>query len=89
MLEPAAFIFGGAFVKPLTKLSKAVERAGKGNLDFKINLKTGDEIEELAEAFNKMTDNLKKTTVSRDNKKKKYGGGGKDGCPKSLLPRLR
>ena len=32
-----------------------VERIGKGDLDFRLHIKTGDEIENLAEEFNKMT----------------------------------
>ncbi|MBU4344218.1 MAG: response regulator [Proteobacteria bacterium] len=39
---------------------------GKGGLDSRIELKTGDEIGELANSFNQMTEDLQETTVSRD-----------------------
>ncbi|MBL7131531.1 MAG: HAMP domain-containing protein [Candidatus Omnitrophica bacterium] len=55
-----------AILWPIKQLMSAVVKVGKGNLDAKIVLKTRDEFEELAEVFNKMTENLKKITVSRD-----------------------
>jgi len=51
---------------PIAKLEKAAAEIGRGELDDKIKIKTGDEIELLADSFNKMADNLKLTTVSRD-----------------------
>lgn len=42
-------------VGPLEKLRSGVERIGKGDLEYRLELKTGDEIEVLAEEFNKMT----------------------------------
>jgi len=44
---------------PILKLKEGVQIVGKGNLDYRLNIKTGDEIEELASAFNKMTEDLK------------------------------
>jgi signal transduction histidine kinase len=46
-------------VRPLRTLRQGVERIGSGNLDHHLNVKTGDEIEVLAEEFNKMTANLR------------------------------
>lgn len=46
------------FTTPLLKLKEATRHIGKGNLVEKISLKTGDEIEELADRFNTMTDDL-------------------------------
>ena len=40
---------------PLELLRKGTERIGGGDLDFRLNIKTGDEIEILADEFNKMT----------------------------------
>jgi methyl-accepting chemotaxis protein len=45
--------------KPLSELEKGVRIIGKGNLDYRVKIKTGDEIEQLAEEFNKMTGKLK------------------------------
>ncbi|HBA41269.1 MAG TPA: hypothetical protein DCZ05_16585 [Deltaproteobacteria bacterium] len=42
-------------VHPLQTLREGVERIGRGDLSLRIQLKTGDEIEVLAEEFNKMT----------------------------------
>ena len=41
-------------VRPLGTLRQGVERVAKGDLDFRLEVKTGDEIEILAEEFNKM-----------------------------------
>jgi len=46
------------FTTPLLKLKEATSNIGMGNLVEKISLKTGDEIEELADRFNTMTDDL-------------------------------
>src|SRR5262245_4491409 len=46
-------------VRPLQTLRQGVERIGSGNLDYHLNVKTGDEIEILADEFNKMTESLR------------------------------
>ncbi|MBN1526273.1 MAG: response regulator [Candidatus Omnitrophica bacterium] len=66
ILFPVAFIFGGIFVKPIKKLHEATEHIGKGELDYSAEIKTGDELEGLADAFNKMTENLRSSTTSID-----------------------
>jgi len=48
-------------VRPLRKLILGVREVGHGNLGEKIEVKSEDEIQELAEAFNKMTGGLKET----------------------------
>ena len=52
--------------KPLDKLTKGAEVIGKGNLEHRVEIKTKDEIGELAIAFNQMTEDLKKAIASRD-----------------------
>ena len=52
--------------KPLDELTKGAEIIGKGDLEYSVGIKSKDEIGQLAAAFNKMTDNLKKVTASRD-----------------------
>ncbi len=44
---------------PIKKLHKGTELISQGNLDYKLKIKTGDEIEKLAESFNRMTESLK------------------------------
>jgi signal transduction histidine kinase len=42
-------------VRPLETLRKGVERIGSGDMNSRLEMKTGDEIEVLAEEFNRMT----------------------------------
>ena len=51
---------------PLTRLNKGTEIIAEGNLDYKTNIRTPDEIGQLSTAFDIMSENLKKITVSRD-----------------------
>ena len=53
-------------VKPVKELAKGMEEVSKGNLDYKIEFNSKDEIGYLADSFKKMTDDLQKTTVSKD-----------------------
>lgn len=55
---------GGQFLnskllKPLITLTQGVKEISAGNIDKKIEIKTGDELQTLAENFNIMTDELK------------------------------
>ncbi len=52
--------------RPLSQLSLGTEIVGRGNLDYKINVRSKDEIGKLAAAFNMMTQNLRSITASRD-----------------------
>lgn len=54
------FIISLSITRPLSKLSQGVNEISKGNLDLKINVKSNDEIGELAESFNQMAGHLKK-----------------------------
>ena len=47
------------FVRPILSLTEGVNDIAQGNLDRKLDLRTGDEIERLAECVNAMTGNLK------------------------------
>lgn len=49
---------------PIHKLHKGTEVIAGGNLDYKIGIDTKDEIGQLSRAFDRMTENLKKTTAS-------------------------
>ena len=44
---------------PVLKLKEGAQILGEGNLDYRLKIQTGDEIEELASAFNKMAEDLK------------------------------
>ncbi len=49
----------GRFVRPILALTDGVREIAKGDFDKKLDIKTGDEIEELADSFNAMTEELK------------------------------
>ena len=51
---------------PIKKLMEATKKVSAGDLNFKVSVKTSDEIGVLADSFNKMIDDLQKITVSRD-----------------------
>lgn len=52
--------------KTLHQLIKDTEIIGGGNLDYELKVHTKDEFGKLSQAFNKMTENLKRITSSRD-----------------------
>ncbi len=55
-----------AITAPIHKLRKGIEIIGEGNLDTQIKIESNDEIGELAQSFNEMTVNLRRTTTSID-----------------------
>lgn len=61
-----SFLFARRLTKPVQLLNQIIERVGTGDLSARIDISTGDEIESLANSFNKMTEELQKITVSRD-----------------------
>lgn len=61
-----AFSIAQSISEPIKKLSKVAEIIGSGNLDYKIGTNLKDEIGQLSRSFDKMTQDLKQTTASRD-----------------------
>lgn len=61
-----SFFFATDMTRPIRKLVEGTNEIGKGNLDYRIEIKSHDEIGDLAASFNKMAEDLKKTTASRD-----------------------
>jgi signal transduction histidine kinase len=55
-------------VRPLQALREGVERISSGDLSSRLEIKTGDEIETLAEEFNKMTAHLKESQTGLERK---------------------
>jgi len=60
------FILSTLLVRHLHRLLLATRKVSEGNFSETIKIRSGDELEELATAFNSMTHDLKRTTVSRD-----------------------
>ncbi|MBI2596345.1 HAMP domain-containing protein [Candidatus Daviesbacteria bacterium] len=68
-----ALIFTGKIVGPVEQLYKASQAIARGNLDYRVLVATGDEIEDLAMQFNSMAgliknqiEELKKTDKLKD-----------------------
>jgi len=61
-----AFMITKVITKPISDLVRGTEIVSRGNLEYKVPVSTKDEIGCLALTFNKMTEKLFKTTVSRD-----------------------
>jgi len=59
-------IISNSISRHMKKLRDAVVKVGSGKLDTPIEIRTRDEIGELAAEFRNMTRNLKETTVARD-----------------------
>jgi signal transduction histidine kinase len=55
-------------VRPVRILREGVERIGAGDLGYRLDLKTGDEIEVLADEFNKMTAQLQESYAGLEQK---------------------
>jgi len=56
---PLGFLFGEVFTRPIKNLYNATQKIAAGDLDYKIEVKTGDEIEELADSFKNMVSKIK------------------------------
>ena len=54
--------------RPIQELRKDVATIGAGNLEHRADIKTGDEIEDLAVEFNKMTDALQNSYATLEQK---------------------
>ena len=54
-----SYLLAKKITGPIQKLEEGARIVGKGNLDHKLSIITGDEIEDLANTFNKMVNDLK------------------------------
>ena len=61
-----AVLFSRGIVRPVHKLKAGADEIGRGNLAFKIETHGPHEIAQLGQAFNRMTENLRQITASRD-----------------------
>lgn len=62
----ASFFISRSITRPIARLIGGTKIIGAGNLDYKLGSIATDEIGQLSLAFDKMTENLKKVTASRD-----------------------
>lgn len=56
-----SFHFGRQIAEPIAQLERGAERLTRGDLDYVLDIRTGDEIEQLAEKFNRMAAALKES----------------------------
>lgn len=62
----ASFLLAKLITKKLSKLRRATQQIASGNFNTRINIRSQDEIGLLASSFNSMTENLERTTVSKE-----------------------
>lgn len=61
-----SFLFVRLLMEPIERMRLGMHEIAKGNLNYYLNLRSGDELEDLADSFNVMIDTLRKTLVSKD-----------------------
>jgi signal transduction histidine kinase len=59
LLGIVAVFIAHRFTKPIQELQRGAKLIGFGNLDYRLTIPTGDEIEELSHEFNEMANKLK------------------------------
>ena len=64
----ASFFIARRVISPLATLREGAERIGAGDLSYRLDVKTGDEIETLADEFNKMTERLRESYAGLEQK---------------------
>ena len=65
ILTLASYIFfRRTITSPIISLRSAAIRVGRGNFEERINIKSGDELGDLAASFNQMTEDLKEFTAA-------------------------
>ncbi|MGB9679825.1 MAG: ATP-binding protein [Thermoanaerobacteraceae bacterium] len=65
LISIISLFIAGYITNPLNRLTNAANIISQGNLDYKVDIKGNDEIGKLAQAFNKMSFNLKKIDEER------------------------
>lgn len=61
-----SFLLAAFVSSPIKKITDATGKVAGGDLSARLTIKSNDEIGALASSFNEMTENLQKTTISRD-----------------------
>jgi signal transduction histidine kinase len=52
------YLFGRSFINPILKLKRATQEVAAGQLETRVDIRSGDEFTELGDAFNTMADRL-------------------------------
>ena len=64
----ASLLIARRILRPLQTLRHGVERIGSGDLNFRLQVKTGDELEMLAEEFNRMSTRVQEAYAGLEHK---------------------
>jgi signal transduction histidine kinase len=64
----AALVMARGMVRPIRTLQEGAQRIGAGELEQKIEIRTGDELEALAGQFNDMSDELRRSYAELEQK---------------------
>ncbi len=64
----ASLVLARRMVTPIQTLQAGAARIGRGDLDHPIQVRTGDELEALAEEFNRMTEQLRESYAGLEQK---------------------
>lgn len=59
MVTALSILFSQVITRPVQALKRGSEAIGAGNLDYRVEIRTGDEFEDLAHSFNAMAGDLK------------------------------
>ena len=66
LILAGAYLLMRFILRPLKWLTEGVEHVSRGNLEYQVPVKRRDELAELAEAFNNMTEQVKKMLHARE-----------------------
>ncbi|MFA4988080.1 MAG: ATP-binding protein [Candidatus Omnitrophota bacterium] len=61
-----SFLMMRLLIRPIENMRLGLHEISMGNLNYHLNLKGGDEFEDLSDSFNATTDTLRQTLVSKD-----------------------
>ncbi len=83
-----SFLLAGFIVKPIMQIARGAEEIGGGNLEYKIIVKTRDELEILANQFNIMTGKLEEAqNIMLEQERMKYELDIATSIQTSLIPK--
>ncbi|MBI9091652.1 MAG: HAMP domain-containing protein [Desulfobacterium sp.] len=66
-----SYYFAGRMIRPIILLNRFTQRVGAGDLSARVEVSTGDEVENLADSFNRMTESLMKSRTELEEAHKK------------------
>jgi PAS domain S-box-containing protein len=66
-----ALVLAGRIVKPIESLHLATRKFRSGDLEYRVDINTGDEIEDLGDGFNQMAETLSESIITITSEKEK------------------